>query len=235
MALHKKLPALATLNPDGAVISECAQPAIIAARLPGAIPWTSVIWVGSNRQKGLGVFSFVDYQLHMSRRRYSAALRFIAPVTVTGKTPFNLLAVWAQNANDGIRRKDRPGPLANALDRYRRFMAGAPTIVAGNLNNNVIWDRPGWPMNHASHVRRLRRRGLVSAYHSLIGKADGAESVPTHYWRDSREDGPTYHIDYMFLPASWLGRVAQISIGNFAEWCGTGISDHMPLTLELSD
>jgi exodeoxyribonuclease-3 len=59
--------------------------------------------------------------------------------------------------------------------------------------------------------------------------------VPTHYWRDRREDGPTYHIDYMFLPASWLGRVAQFSIGNFAEWCGTGFSDHMPLTLELSD
>lgn len=88
-----------------------------------------------------------------------------------------------------------------------------PTIIAGDLDNNVIWDRPGWPMNHATHLRRLNRRGLVSAYNHLRGEADGTETEPTHYRRDRREDRPTYHIDYMFLQEPWLGYVENFSVG----------------------
>ena len=234
MALHRKLPALLALAPDLAVISECAHPDIIAARLAGPPPWRQAIWVGGNRQKGLGVFAFGDTSIDMSRRRHDPALRFIAPVAVSGPLPFHLLAVWAQNANDGIRRKDQPGPVSHALRRYRRFMAAAPCLLAGDFNNNVIWDRPGWPMNHAAHVATLARRGLVSLYHARSGEADGRETTRTHYWRDRRIDGPTYHIDYIFMPVAWLPRVRGFEIGGFHDWCGNGLSDHMPLTLDLA-
>ena len=70
MALHRKLLALA---PDLAVISECAHPNIIAARLAGPPPWRQAIWVGGNCQKGLGVFAFGDTSIDMSRRRHDSA------------------------------------------------------------------------------------------------------------------------------------------------------------------
>ena len=49
------------------------------------------------------------------------------------------------------------------------------------------------------------RLGLVSAYHAIRGEAHGPETVPTLYWRDRTKDGPTYHIDYVFLPVAWIG------------------------------
>ena len=46
----------------------------------------------------------------------------------------------------------------------------------------------------------------------------GAETVPTLYWRDRTKDGPTYHIDYVFLPSRWIEKVT-VEIGPFELWC----------------
>jgi exodeoxyribonuclease-3 len=56
--------------------------------------------------------------------------------------------------------------------------------------------------------------------------------VPTLYWRDRTKDGPTYHIDYVFLPSHLVGR-ARIEIGSFEAWCGAGLSDHVPVVVDL--
>ena len=82
-------------------------------------------------------------------------------------------------------------------------------MIAGDLNSNTIWDKPGWRINHSTKVRILEESfGLVSAYHAVRGEAHGQESEPTLYWRDRTKDGPTYHIDYVFLPAGWIGKVS---------------------------
>ena len=75
--------------------------------------------------------------------------------------------------------------------------------------------------------------GLTSAYHEIFGEAHGEETVPTHYWRDRREDGPTYHIDFVFVPREWLDRVTHFEVGSFASWCGNGLSDHVPIVVEV--
>ena len=105
--------------------------------------------------------------------------------------------------------------------------------MAGDLNNNVFWDKPGWAMNHKIAVTSLARRGLVSAYHTVRQEKQGAESQPTLYWRDRKKDGPTYHIDYIFLPKAWAGRIRAMTVGSFEDWCGNGLSDHVPLTLDV--
>ena len=121
-----------------------------------------------------------------------------------------------------------------ALTRYREFFAEAPTVVAGDFNNNVYWDKPGWAMNQAGCVARLEALGLVSAYHWARGEAQGAERRPTHYWRDRKQDGPTYHIDYIFIPRAWTGALQHLRVGRFQPWCGSGLSDHVPLAAEIT-
>ena len=237
MALHRKAGALMSLRPDVAVISECAAPERLMPRLPPqALPGLShdPVWLGGNPNKGLAVFAFNGYRLS-PLRGYDRSLRFIAPVRVRGPLEFNLLAVWAQNANDGIWRKNEAGPLSRALDRYRSFLRRGPALIAGDFNNNVFWDKPGWAMNHKTAVTSLARRGMVSAYHTVRQEPQGAESQPTLYWRDRRKDGPTYHIDYIFLPKAWAGRIAALTVGRFEDWCGSGLSDHVPLTLQIGN
>jgi exodeoxyribonuclease-3 len=76
--------------------------------------------------------------------------------------------------------------------------------------------------------------GLASAYHALRSEQQGQETVPTHYWRDRKKDGPTYHIDYVFLLTQWLGGVRELAVGSFEGWCGSGLSDHVPILVDVN-
>ncbi len=232
MALHRKFEALLDLAPDIAIVSETANPAILAERSPNKWFKHDPVWMGDNPHKGLGIFAFGDYWLSPAFKA-GKRQRYIAPVAVGGPAAFNLLGVWAQNASAGITRKHQPGPLRIALNRYKDFLAERDSVVAGDWNSNAIWDKPGWRINHMAKVRALEALGLTSIYHERYGEAHGAESIPTHYWRDRREDGPTYHIDFAFIPRTWLPRVKHCNVGAFADWCGNRLSDHVPIVVEV--
>lgn len=228
MALERKVDTLLGLAPDIAIIGECAEPQRLRKRSRSSWMQGEPAWVGRNPHKGLAVFGFNGYTARLCEQ-YHPALRYIAPVHVTGAAPFNLLAVWAQN----LMRKHQLGPVRRALTRYEAFLAEGTTIVAGDHNSNTIWDKPGWRINHSTKVRLLDERfGLVSAWHALRGERHGEETVPTLYWRDRTKDGPTYHIDYVFLPSRLIGRT-RIEIGTFEAWCATGLSDHVPVVVDL--
>ncbi len=232
MALHRKFDAVLSLRPDVAVICECAEPRRLAAfggleGLSGA-----PVWVGDNRHKGLAVFTCNGYSARLSEPFYPR-LRHVAPVHISGPAECNLLAVWAQNGSAGMNRKHQLGPLRRALTKYRAFLSERPSIVAGDLNNNVFWHRQGWRINHGNAVACLAKLGLLSAYHELRGEQQGGETVPTLYWRDRKKDGPSYHIDYVFLDRRLLARVRELSIGSYEDWCGSGLSDHVPIVVDL--
>ena len=233
MALERKIDVLLALEPDIAVVCECAEPARLRQR--SRSPWIEgrPVWIGRNPHKGLAVFAFNGYRARLARS-YHPSLRYVAPVHIDGPTTCNLLAVWAQNASAGGIRKHSLGPLRRALTRYRNFLSARAAVIAGDLNSNTIWDKPGWRINHSTKVRILEEEfGLVSAYHSIRGEAHGKESEPTLYWRDRTKDGPTYHIDYVFLPSAWIGKVRHLSIGTFERWCGPGLSDHAPVIVDV--
>lgn len=233
MALHRKVDVLLALEPDIAVVSECADPDRLRRNGTNLGRDGRCVWVGTNPTKGLGVFALNDFRVELAEP-YVPTLKHIAPVTVSGPHGVNLLAVWAQNASGGITRKNQLGPLRRALTKYRTFLTARPALIGGDLNNNAIWDRPGWRMNHMTTVRILREMGLVSAYHELTGEAHGEETVPTHYWRDRRKDGPTYHIDYVFVAKRCIEHVQHFEVGSFEDWCGNGLSDHVPIVIELT-
>jgi exodeoxyribonuclease-3 len=233
MALNRKFEAISRLEPDVAVICECAEPRRLAA--VGALKGVCAepVWIGDNGNKGLAVFTYNGYRARLAEPFYPG-LRHIAPVTISGPAEYNLLAVWAQNGSAGITRKHQLGPLRRALGKYRSFLMQRASIVAGDFNNNVCWHRPGWRINHASAVTALAKLGLVSAYHELRGEAQGSESVPTLYWRDRKKTGPCYHIDYIFLTERLLAHASELRIGSYEDWCGSGLSDHVPIVLDLN-
>ena len=106
-------------------------------------------------------------------------------------------------------------------------------IVAGDLNNNTHWDKPGWLMNHTHTVDVLNEYGMASVYHHITGESFGEESTPTIYWRNRTKDGPTYHLDYIFVPHAWLEKVRDMQVGTFEDWCGAKLSDHVPVVVDL--
>jgi len=228
MALHRKVDALMALAPDVAVISECAEPHIVADKAPEFAP-NSALWIGDYIHKGLGVFTFNGYGAALAEV-HNPSIRLIAPVRVTGPATFNLLAVWVQL---GGHRKAEPGPMIRALDAYGDFLGEGPAVVAGDLNNHVLWDKPGYAANHANAVEQFHNLGMTSAYHADRGVAQGDETKPTHYWRDRTKHGPTYHIDYIFMPRDWVAGLREMMVGGFEHWSGRGLSDHVPLVIDI--
>jgi exodeoxyribonuclease-3 len=233
MALHRKFDPVLRLRPDVAIICECAEPQRLAVHGNFGGASGNPVWIGDNRNKGLAVFTFNGYRARLADTFYPT-LRHVAPIHITGPAQYNLLAVWAQNGSGGVNRKHQLGPLRRALSKYGNFLTEQPSIVAGDFNNNVFWHRPGWRINHCNAVASLEKLGLVSAYHELRGEPQGSESVPTLYWRDRKKDGPSYHIDYVFLPSQSLARVRELTVGTYEDWCAMGLSDHVPILVDVT-
>jgi exodeoxyribonuclease-3 len=227
---HRKSAALAALAPDVAILSECADLDILRRKAQHFAP-SGALWTGDNPQRGLAVFSFGGYRLSRARS-FDPAITYALPVRVKGAANFNLVALWAHHHRAPFRQVT-PGPTLRALQAYRRLLRERPSILAGDLNNHIRWDRPRKASNHANALAVLDDLGMVSAYHAFLGLAPGAEHHPTLYWRDRTEAGPTYHIDYAFVPKGSLAALRSVTVGGYAEWIGTGLSDHAPLILEL--
>jgi len=214
--LARKLSDLATLEADIAVVPECPR---IEER-PGA-----TVWVGARPAKGLAVFAAGPWRVHRVPAPRGLP-RYALPVRVSGPESFLLLAIWAQ-----------PHPTVpyvrgthRALRACRRLMEDQPTVLLGDFNSNAIWDdeHPA-ERSHSALVRYLGGMGLVSAYHSRYAEAQGSETRPTFFLY--RHQQRPYHIDYCFLPTTWLDRVRDVTVGGHGAWASK--SDHMPLTVDV--
>lgn len=234
MALGPKLPVLAALRPDVAVVTECAE-AHAGGDLFASQP--SRCWVGDSRHKGLAVLGFGDYTVAADPAGHCPDSKYFLPVRVRGPVCFNLLAVWAFHyrlPGGGRARKEAGGesPMQRALSHYREFLVSGPSVVAGDFNDNVRWDRPNKPAKHAETVARLAGMGLASAYHHSRSVEQGAEPEPTLYWRDRAKDRFTYHIDYCFIPDEWTPLLRGVTVGVYEDWIS--YSDHVPLAVDVA-
>jgi exodeoxyribonuclease-3 len=231
MAFDRKYDNLLALQPDIAVISECADIELIAKKAPGFRP-SSSIWIGANRQKGIGIFTFGAFK-GRQRPIYEDQVPYFVPINIDGPQQFNLLAVWAchKTKNSYVAGL---GPLKRAIRQYRGFIGDGPTVIAGDFNDNVLWDKPKKTNSFRVSVGELAALGLQSAYHLNRGVEHGNELEPTIYWRNRTADGPRYHIDYCFVPNEWAPSISSVTVGRFDEWVAPGLSDHVPIVVDLS-
>lgn len=232
MAFDRKVSVMVErLRPDVAVISECAAVEILHARL-GDVSWTSMLWAGRNRHKGVGVFAFGDYQV-TAAPSLDVDLEWVVPAAVTGPTEFDLLGVWAMN-----HRASNPDPTlwpqpAAAIEG--RQLRG-PTVLAGDFNHSLVWDMPRRPAkNHSRTLLAAQQQALVSAYHDWFDEEQAAESLKTFHRKGKASHRPAHHIDYAFIPAAWTSRLVSVTVGRVADWVDGGLSDHAPLTIEVRD
>lgn len=228
---HRKIKPLLALKPDVAVIQECADLDTLARKAAAFKP-TGALWTGNNSDRGLGVFSFGQYRLEQVGNT-DTTITYALPAHVIGPSMFGLLALWSHYGRTPVKVAD-PGPTQRALNTYAELLKEPPAILAGDLNNHVRWDKPGKASNHANTVAVCAMHGLVSAYHVHNNLEHGKERHPTLYWRDRTQIGPKYHIDYAFISKQSVELMQRVSIGSYQRWVATGLSDHVPLIIDLA-
>lgn len=236
-ATDRKWPHLEALRPDIAVLPEAARQPKALSRgdtLFGDVPphWH---WVGVNPAKGLAVATFgrpSGVVTTVATGRWSVAVR-------AGKLV--VLGVWSCPSQTGA--AGYTAEVVRAIDTHERVLRGAAgVVVAGDFN--VDGKVAGWRKIQP----RLAALGLVSAYHHYTGEGFGLESAPTYFHQ--RKSTAPFHIDFCFLSEHLLGQVSEqglrqvsgqvleqsfqhVSLGSFDDWVATGVSDHVPLVVDL--
>lgn len=222
MAFRNKAAHILRYQPDVLVIQECEHPAKINFEQHIQQP-SSVLWVGSNENKGLGIYAYNGLRLTL-HRSYDPGLQWIAPVKVTGPScNFLLFAVWANNPGD----KDGPyiTQIWKAMERYKKLIRKKNTVLAGDFNSNTIWDKPRRKGNHSTVVKLLGEKGIASTYHHYFEQQQGQEAHPTLYLH--RNIQKPYHLDYCFASADFMQNLLTVEMGEATYWLRH--SDHIPV------
>ena len=220
MAFRNKSNYVQKLNPDIVVIPECEN---------FGNQTSHHLWYGENRNKGIGIFSYSDYEIELDPD-YDSTFRYIIPIVVKGPISFNLLAVWAMNDSVDVRKR-YIGQVWLAINYYKKFLE-EPLIIIGDFNWNTIWDsKPSYPLygNLTDVIKILKDDEIKSVYHSFYGEELGKETKPTLFMHHNKNK--PYHVDYCF--ASKHFKPKNVKIGEYDDW--TKKSDHMPLMITFRD
>ena len=211
--IDRKWGALRDLGPDVAVLSEAARvPVALAAPALGE-PELSWEWEGVNDAKGVAVAA---WDLPLRRRPTRDASGRWATAGAIGQ--LLIVGIWSCPKGRGNYCEE----VERSLDAYAdQISRHHDVIIAGDFN----------VAPRAAEFRRIkdrmRRLGLVSAYHEFTGAPFGWESQPTFHARHVNERDQ--HIDFIWLSEHLVGRVAQVTVG------ARGPSDHSPVILDLID
>jgi exodeoxyribonuclease III len=222
MAFRKKAVMILEHKPDILIIQECEHPSKINFDTHPVRP-TGVLWLGSNKNKGLGIFCYGGLTCKM-HRGHNAELKLIAPVKISnGMTRIMLYAIWANNPGDS--EGQYITQVWKALKHYDKNISKKQTILVGDFNSNTIWDKPRREGNHSTVVKQLEKKGICSVYHHYFEQVQGKEAHPTFYLYKKRSK--PYHLDYCFVSADLMNRLSAVEIGDFDIWAKH--SDHVPL------
>ncbi|KKH98421.1 hypothetical protein EO95_04400 [Methanosarcina sp. 1.H.T.1A.1] len=225
MAFRKKHEQILPYEPDLLIVPECEHPDKFKNKF-----YDNILWISDNKNKGLAVFSFNDFEI-TTHESYCESYRYVLPVKVLNNREINLIAVWSQdNKEDPGRRYI--GEVWQSLNYYKD-MFRSPTIIAGDFNWNVIWDREHlkYPLHGTltDVIKLLNQFEISSIYHASKKVKFGIERDPTLYFRKNRKT--PYHIDYIFAPIDFINCRKSFSLGKYEDWIS--LSDHMPLIAEL--
>ncbi len=226
MAFRKKAKFILRHAPDILVVPECEHIDKMKAEQIG-FP-TSSIWYGSNKNKGLAVFSFNDFNLQLLDF-HNPDFKTILPISVSnGLTTFLLIAIWANNPSDpdGCYVEQ----VWKAVNFYANQIRQHEVMLIGDFNSNTIWDKKSRIGNHSHLVSFLESMHVHSCFHHYYSAKQGAEENPTFYLQRNRTK--PYHIDYCFASDQLLSKLTNVEIGLYEDWIVA--SDHMPLIVNIT-
>lgn len=227
MAFRNKTVILDEFNPDIAIIQETESKEVLETK-KSKIEFNDYIWLGKNKNKGLGVMTFNGF--HAEPLDLNEDFQYILPVRIyKDQIEFFLLAIWTQFVNKSI-YESYVVQAARSFKYYNQLLKKENVLIIGDFNSNAIWDNDApKEYNHSQMVNILKEEKFVSVYHENKWELHGKEKIPTLYF--TRNKDKRYHVDYFFIKEKMLKNIKNYYIGEYENYINQ--SDHMPLFVEL--
>jgi len=172
-------------------------------------------------KRGIGLFSYTDTTIRAvgAENTLNGFQRYEA---VRDELVFNVAAVWPW-ATKSARTSYRQAH--DGLAAHRAWILERPTVVLGDFNASASFAGSAW----RDLAELMRGLDLTSAYHHFSGDPFGEERAHTHFHRGN-VDRP-FHLDYCFVPNSWVPKIRRVEVGAHADW--NSVSDHVPVIVDL--
>jgi endonuclease/exonuclease/phosphatase family metal-dependent hydrolase len=217
---RRKFDAVLRLEPDIAVVSEARQSCLSA--LDDVAP--SAVWVGTEDLKGVAVIPFHGWTLERIGPAVSDEW-FLPLVATMGDAVVQIIAVWVKRSDGYV------NPTLRMLATLREFISARPTIVLGDFNQSIAFDKGRGPGRRFQDViAAFAALHMKSAWHGHSGETHGAEGTPTLHWK-WQADSP-FHVDYAFVPDTLISST-KVSIGKYEDYVAAKLSDHLPLIIDI--
>jgi len=218
-----KVDRLGDLGVDVAVLCEAplANPRPDASLVDPALSWLSIGKFGYKSLAVAGLTRSVTAMLPSPRDG-----RWTLRADVENGP--SILGIWS--CPEGTADIEYGLQVIASLDAHAYDLARGDVIVAGDFNvgQSLGTGQPGM-------VEPVRRRweelGLVSVYHALREEPVGQATVATHFHKRKRESA--FVVDYVLIHESRLSRVDDVQVGTYGDWVATGLSDHVPIVVDL--
>lgn len=226
-AFRKKNRQILNEKPDILIVPECENENKLQFGKLTPKP-NDFIWHGDLENKGIGLFSYSDFQFELLND-FNPICRYIIPIKVFNKeASFLLFAIWAMD-NKEIKENRYIGQIWLAIKHYEDLL-NISSILIGDFNSNAIWDTKDRVANHTDVVEKLKTFNIESLYHKQHSIQHGKEKDFTFFMYRKKEK--PYHIDYCFASSKLSENGFNISTGTAEEWLE--LSDHVPLFVTLS-
>lgn len=213
---------------DILIIQECENPIESTKHYKD---WAkNYLWIGNNKNKGLGVFCKNNITLEkldwsdINVNYKNEQLESFLPCLVNEE--IILIAVWTKKANSEV--FGYIGQMWKYLQLHKDKLKDKKVIIAGDFNSNAIWDKWDRWWNHSDVVKEFEELGIKSLYHHLTNEKQGKETKPTFYLQRKLEK--PYHIDYIFISSDLINQNIILNIKDTKKWLE--FSDHLPIFLK---
>ena len=151
-------------QPDVAVMTEVSKPKSNLANLH---------WMEDSKTRGIAVY--VSPEFSISPISANGPLhRCVHGYRISGRSSFALLACWSHAVTG---KDDYRQCWVEGIAAYEKYLAGKDVVIAGDLNDNAIWDRDYPDQAFEKIFNGFRERhNVVSVYHRFHAEQYGKES-----------------------------------------------------------
>lgn len=152
-------------------------------------------WIGASPNKGQLVAAFGDWTLRIDDA-FDPGHQWVMPLHVDGPVRIRMLAVWDMNhRRSGLDSSRRLGSCRASMNHNAEFLSSPAdlTVITGDLNNSVYWDKPGGTARFG--VLRTSCRLADLSARTTTGTA--ASAAPNHIppSRGTRNVDKPYRVD----------------------------------------